>query len=274
MADDPTSDPAQNSGDACPSTTGDNQLATTGNRAILDAHGFDPNDYDWVPVRRQPRPDGWSEEKQRLFIATLADTGSVTQAARAVGKSTKSAYELRRAPDGGGFDRAWTAAVRQGMNRLLDACLERAVDGTQEAIYDKDGRVLGMRTKYHDRMAMFLLRAHMPELFGQTGQPVEPAAAASESVPIPIAEAVQRLDPVPPAEPHKLMGPGDLQTALDMADLSGGALPRRHRDPDLIELPDDDPLRAGLGEQFERDLEAAKAGTYRSPRRKGRRGRI
>ena len=48
---------------------------------------YDPADYRWVPVRRVPRRDGWTEEKQRRFIETLADTGLVNVAARAVGMS-------------------------------------------------------------------------------------------------------------------------------------------------------------------------------------------
>ncbi len=42
--------------------------------------GYDPADYRWVPVRRRPRYDGWTEEKQRRFIV-LADTGPVSAAA-------------------------------------------------------------------------------------------------------------------------------------------------------------------------------------------------
>ncbi|MFN3726275.1 MAG: hypothetical protein ACK4SZ_08220 [Allosphingosinicella sp.] len=41
---------------------------------------YDPADYRWVPVRRRPRYDGWTEEKQRRFIV-LADTGLVSAAA-------------------------------------------------------------------------------------------------------------------------------------------------------------------------------------------------
>ncbi len=48
---------------------------------------YDPAEYRWVPVRRRPRYDGWTEEKQRRFIETLADTGLVNVAARAVGMS-------------------------------------------------------------------------------------------------------------------------------------------------------------------------------------------
>lgn len=200
----------------------------------LDAHGFDPTAYDWIPVRRVPRADGWSEEKQRAFIGALADTGSVAQAARAVGMSAKSAYALRRAPDGAGFARAWTAAVRQGMSRLVDDCLERALHGSEEPVWDRKGRVIGHRRRYHDRMAMFLLRAHMPELFRDAHRADRARGEALPPPPEPVAEALPAIDPVVPAEPHALMPPDEVVAALHTADVLGGALPRWRRDRDLL----------------------------------------
>src|SRR5690242_3767597 len=61
----------------------------------LDAHGFDPAAYDWVPVLRKPRRDGFTPQRQLEFIRTLADTGCVQTAAQAVGMSPKSCYRLR-----------------------------------------------------------------------------------------------------------------------------------------------------------------------------------
>ncbi|NJS15102.1 MAG: hypothetical protein HC788_11420, partial [Sphingopyxis sp.] len=78
--------------------------------AALDAHGHDSAAYDWVPVLRKRRADGWSPDNQRRFIGELANTGSVDQAAFAVGMTVRSAYALRRAPGVEGFDRAWSAA--------------------------------------------------------------------------------------------------------------------------------------------------------------------
>ncbi|MEQ1726070.1 MAG: LysR family transcriptional regulator [Sphingopyxis sp.] len=78
---------------------------------IFDAYGHDPADNNWVPVLKKPRADGWSPEKQRAFIATLADTGSVTRAARAVNMSREAAYALRRSAHADGFSTAWDAAI-------------------------------------------------------------------------------------------------------------------------------------------------------------------
>ena len=54
------------------------------------------NMLDFTPVpRRNARSDGWLSKKQRAFIEYLADTGSVTRAARLVGMSQANCYTLR-----------------------------------------------------------------------------------------------------------------------------------------------------------------------------------
>lgn len=51
---------------------------------------------DFQPVARKYRHDGWTPERQRAFIAALADTGSVSRAATMVNMSPEGAYYLRR----------------------------------------------------------------------------------------------------------------------------------------------------------------------------------
>lgn len=239
--------------------------------STLDVHGHDLKDYDWIPVRRQRRPDGWTRDKQRLFIATLADTGSVRQAAREVHMSPKSAYALRRAPDGAGFAAAWEAAIRQSMHRLLDEVTERAMNGVEEPIFNRDGQVISHKVRFNERLAMFLLRAHMPERFRlahrEDRAPAEPLPAPAT----PVEDALKLLDPVTPPDPHLLMPPGELETRLLCADILPGQLPRWYRDPDLEPAPPPDPYP--LGEEFERQLEAAKNGTW-SPPKKPRKKRV
>jgi hypothetical protein len=67
-----------------------------------------------VPVRL--RSDGWSGNKQRMFIETLADTGSVAQADEAAGMSLASAYPLRRRSGAEDFAAAWTCAQYYSVN--------------------------------------------------------------------------------------------------------------------------------------------------------------
>lgn len=90
--------------DSADSEPGDSAIA------LAESVAYHPDEYRWVPVRRRPRHDGWTEEKQRRFIEMLADTGLVSHAAKAVGMSRESANRLRRSPHGAAFARAWDAA--------------------------------------------------------------------------------------------------------------------------------------------------------------------
>lgn len=222
----------------------------------IDAHGYDPAAYDWVPVARRPRADGWSDAKQRAFIEALADTGSVADAAREVGMSPSSCYRLRRTPGAGNFAAAWDAAIGEASKRLVDVAFDCAINGTEDPVLDKHGQNVGMRRRYSDRLLMFLLRAHHPERFGQVREnaarvqpPASPPIAA-----LPVAEALRMLAPVAPPEPHRLMAPDDLESSLQVAEICDGALPHWHRDPPIDTGPEESPL----GEEFERLLTEAK----------------
>ena len=55
---------------------------------------------DFTPVPRKYRHDGWTPERQKAFIAALADTGSVSRAAAMVNMAQTNCYTLRRARGG------------------------------------------------------------------------------------------------------------------------------------------------------------------------------
>lgn len=266
----------------------------------LDANGYDPADYQWVPVRRKSRADGWSDSKQRDFIEALADSGSVAEAARAVGMSASSAYRLRRSPGGEAFARAWDAAVAQAVGMLVDVAFDRAINGTVEPVLDAEGRRIGSRHRPGDRMLMFLLAAHYPDRYGKQQRRRRPRRGEA---PAPsVAEALDALTPVPPPAPEKLMAPADLDVAIEVADLGDGRLPgwldpdrrpepapvARRAEPPLPEplaaalsAQEDDiylPEPGPLGAAFEVELELAKRGIVvprpkpnRHARRKARR---
>lgn len=205
----------------------------------LDAHGHDPAAYDWVPVLKKRRKDGWSPDKQRAFIEALADCGSVATAAQRVGMSESSAYRLRRSPGAEAFDRAWSAAIDAASKKLLDAAFERALVGTDEPVFDRDGNRVGRRLRQSDRLLMFLLRAYGPDCFRDNGRDRTAAPAVN-----PVAEALAHLHPAPPAAPAALMAPEDLAVALDVANHFDGELPRWYRDDaeDAVTVPAEPPL--------------------------------
>ena len=124
-----------------------------------DAAFFDP-----VPVRY--RHDGWTPDKQLEFIQALADCGCVDEAARRVGMSRNSAYELRRRPDAQAFRLAWGAAKEVMGERLDDAAMSRAINGVPVPIFH-NGEQVGERRHYDERLTMFLLRYRQPVRYGR-----------------------------------------------------------------------------------------------------------
>lgn len=216
----------------------------------LDAHGHDPAAYDWVPVLKKRRKDGWSPDKQRAFIEALADSGSVATAAMSVDMSESSAYRLRRSPGAEAFDRAWSAAIDAASKKLLDAAFERALVGTDEPVFDREGHRVGRRFRQSDRLLMFLLRAYGPDCFRAAAARTDTAAA-----PTPVAEALACLHPATPAAPAALMAPDDLAGALEVADLCVGDLPPWHRDRREEPL-DTGPIDQAFAALFAREEEA------------------
>ena len=67
-----------------------------------------------------PRRNSITPGLQRRFVATLAATGIVVQAARSIGKSVEALYKLRARPGAEGFAEAWDAALERGVQRLED----------------------------------------------------------------------------------------------------------------------------------------------------------
>lgn len=167
----------------------------------LDAHGHDPDDYVWIPVPRKRRHDGWTPEKQREFIKTLADTGSVVGAVRSVGLSKQSAYALRRSKGAEGFAAAWDAAIGQASRVLADVAFDRAINGTEQHVVDREGRHIYTHMKTNDRLLMFLLRAHQPEIYGRGCERTMPVPEQGQ----PVAEAIDKLLPVQPDDVEEFL---------------------------------------------------------------------
>jgi hypothetical protein len=61
----------------------------------------------FTPVPLRFRKDGWTPARQSDFLGRLAETWSVTAAARHVGKTRESAYRLRDKEGAQSFAAAW-----------------------------------------------------------------------------------------------------------------------------------------------------------------------
>ncbi|HZG09542.1 MAG TPA: hypothetical protein VEZ70_11245 [Allosphingosinicella sp.] len=187
---------------------------------------YDPADYRWVPVRRRPRYDGWTEEKQRRFIEVLADTGLVGAAAKAVGMTRETAYRLRRSAHGAAFARAWDAARHHAAGLVEDIAFERAFEGVEHNVYDEYGEAVCTKRVYNDRLLMWLLSHLKPDRYGR-GAPASPARAAEPLPPPELAleASLKALEPPLPAPPEDMLEPDVLAHELDLADAADGKLP-------------------------------------------------
>jgi hypothetical protein len=79
---------------------------------------------DFEPVqRRHKRPDGWTPALQRIFIAKLAELGSVNAATEALGKNRYGVEKLYKSAGAESFRKAWDAAIalyeEREANRLM-----------------------------------------------------------------------------------------------------------------------------------------------------------
>lgn len=123
--------------------------------------------------RSNPRKNTLTAARQRDFIAALAASGIVTQAARAVGASTDALYKLRHKPGAEEFSAAWDEAIDRGMQRLEDCALARAIAG-EERLVVSAGKVLGMEIRHNDSLVMFFLKNRLAGRYGSNIRPGHP----------------------------------------------------------------------------------------------------
>ncbi|HVF37711.1 MAG TPA: hypothetical protein VNA29_07195 [Sphingomicrobium sp.] len=127
--------------------------------AAFEPRGADATipDIPFTPVPRQRRRrNGWTEKRQRAFIAALARCGSAAAAARHVGMTKRGAYRLLGAPGADDFARAWDEAADMGRARLECDALERALNGSFVPIYRR-GKLARVEHRRNDRLAIALL---------------------------------------------------------------------------------------------------------------------
>lgn len=126
-------------------------------------------------ARGHDRVDGWDKSRRGKFLRVLGRTKEVREACRAAGMSSTAAYALRgRSP---AFARAWEKMLALEVPSILDAALERAVDGWVEPIV-AGGKVVGERRRYSDSLLRALLLRD-----GEREKMTRKAGAVAEKLP-------------------------------------------------------------------------------------------
>jgi len=139
-----------------------------------------------------PRKRSITPDVQRAFIAQLAATGVVRQAARHVGRSLEALYRLRHKPGAEGFSAAWDAALERGMTRLEDCALERAMQGVSTPIVSH-GKILGWWDKPDNNLLRFLLQHRMAGTYGM--QKLVPGHPIYESIKVQVLAEIEANKP-------------------------------------------------------------------------------
>jgi hypothetical protein len=105
---------------------------------------------------------GWSADRQRLFLNTLAETGSVHLACATARLSARSAYKLRvRSP---AFAAAWDTADQLAVGRLSALAFDRAINGRVEQVWH-EGVLVAEKRLPSDKLLMWLLARLDPRRF-------------------------------------------------------------------------------------------------------------
>lgn len=120
-----------------------------------------------------PRRNSITPDRQRAFIAHLAATGIVSDAARAIGASMEALYKLRHKAGAEEFSAAWDKAVDRGVQRLEDSALARAIRGEERMVVSA-GKVVGSEVRHNEALVMFFLRHRRPDRYGTTLRPGTP----------------------------------------------------------------------------------------------------
>lgn len=154
---------------------------------------LDPGDplLGFKPVpHKQPRRNSITPARQRAFIASLAECGIVTQAARSIGVSMEALYKLRNWPGAEEFRAAWDAAVDRGVMRLEDTALARAMKGEERMVVSA-GQLMGYERRFNDNLVMFFLRNRRGDRYAPDWRSIRPGHPLYEKIKADVLEALR-----------------------------------------------------------------------------------
>ena len=118
------------------------------------------------PRLLRPRHDGWTIDRQMIFLTRLAATRSVSKAAAAAGMSRQRAYGFRWSTGGADFDRAWTRILRLPPAARTHAAQTLSASTGRPAPAARSQRVTMLTPQIAAR------RPFAPDARGETGESV------------------------------------------------------------------------------------------------------
>ena len=114
----------------------------------------------FLPVATRARKDGWTARRQAAFLAALAITGSVGEAARRVSMARETAYRLRRREGAESFAAAWDAILGRciGAERKVtpDERARRAIEGLLKPVIYRGRHVANQRKPDNSALLAYL----------------------------------------------------------------------------------------------------------------------
>lgn len=123
------------------------------------------------PRMRTASRGSWTKEKEREFLAVLADTCNVRAASEAAAMSTQAAYWRRKR--NASFRAAWAEAVSAAYQKLELVLIERTLNGTEKVIERHDGTEDRMR-EYPNNLGLALLKLHRSTADAAAREPMRP----------------------------------------------------------------------------------------------------
>lgn len=164
--------------------------ATTPTSPEPDAPAIAAEPFDGVALTdSRKRLAGWSAERQRIFLAALAETGSVHLASAAARLTARSAHRLRARSQQ--FAAAWATAEQLAAGRLAALAFDRAIHGRIEQTW-RAGDLVSERRLPSDTLLMWLLARLDPRRFAAPGEQrdgtADPQATARLAFPDQLAD--------------------------------------------------------------------------------------
>jgi hypothetical protein len=110
----------------------------------------------------------WNAETEEKFLTCLRQTGNVSAATEAAGLTRTFAYRKRNSNRR--FRQLWQEAMDEALDKLEARLWDRALGA---------GTGTGKTIGPDERLAIFLLKAHRPEIFSDNAQKQSPRAWTS-----------------------------------------------------------------------------------------------